>query len=170
MNRIFLYFFFTATLFIAGNVQAQTLNVPQNPRLEKETDYAAYTKDVIACVNWLEQTPVDKDPDTRRKATRFLMQWIQGSPAVTIAIQDYVAKFSEVSPEFLMMFMSGWTRYVLVQKDQDELAGNLAGVQSVLNLYAISKSIPRNEEMDKLVQLSKEGKLKGWLQQQLKAK
>jgi len=168
MNRILLCIFFATGFFIAGNAAAQTLNIPQNPKLEKESDYAAYNKDVIACINWLEQTPVDKDPETRREANRFLMQWIQGSPDVTITIHDYVAKFSEVSPEFLMMFMSGWARYVLEHKDQDELAGNMAGVQSVLKLYDISKNIPRNDDMDKLAKLSKEGRLKAWIQQQLK--
>jgi hypothetical protein len=170
MNRILLCLFFSISVFIAGYSHAQTLNVPQNPKLEKENDYAAYTKDVIACVDWLEKTPIDKDADTRRKANHFLMQWIQGSPDVTISIHDYVGKFSEASPEFLMMFMSGWTRYVLVQKDQDELAGNMAGVQAVLHLYEISKSIPRNADMDRLIKLSKEGKLKDWVQQQIKTK
>jgi len=168
MNRIILCFFFVLSCFIAADVTAQTLSIPQNPKLEKESDYAAYNKDVIACINWLEKTPVDKEPETRREANRFLMQWIQGTPDVSITIHDYVAKFSEVSPEFLMMFMSGWTRYVLERRDQDELAGNLAGVQAVLNLYGISKSIPRNGDMDKLVNLSKDGKLKAWVEQQLK--
>ena len=168
MNRIVLCFSLAVMLCFAGNGLAQTFNVPQNPKLEKESDYAAYAKDVIACVNWLEQTPLDKDAAKRDEANHFLMLWIQGSPDVTISIHDYVGKFAEINPEFLMAFMGGWTRYVLEKKDTDELAGNMAGVQSVLHLYEISSSVKRNDELDKLVKLSKEGKLKEWVQQRVK--
>ncbi len=47
-------------LLVNFQIRAQNFEVPEGFDPQKTTDYARYNKDIVSCVNWLENTPVDK--------------------------------------------------------------------------------------------------------------
>ena len=148
----------------------QTFRVPQNYSLVKKTDYAKYEKDVIACVDWLENTPVNKQREKRKEASRFLFMWVSGSPNVEITLSQKIPGFTK-NPDLVMIFLGGWTRFDLEHPDQskDEVAGNLAGIKNVIKVYQenLGKGIRKDRDVQKMIKLEKKGKLEEWVRKRV---
>lgn len=156
-----------------STARAQDWTPPANVKLEKAADYAAYEKDVLACIDWLERTPLDKS-DRRKAASAFLLQWVSGSPDVSIELREEVATFmkSPDAADLMVMFMGGWTRYALNDANggKDNFQGSLAGLKSTIKLYRDTGGCQKDKSMDELVKLEKSGKLEDWLRKQLAKK
>ncbi len=152
--------FFLFSFFICSvSVYAQTFDVPKDFDAKNVKDFRKYNKDVVNCVNWLENTPVDQDKLKRKDAATFLIEWISGSPDVSITISDKTVTFVE-SPDLLLCYMGGWTKYVIESGNYaDSVKGNLAGIKSVIKVYKANKSMKRDKEVDKLVALDARGEL-----------
>jgi len=55
------------------------------------------------------------------------MAWLTNSPKVTIEMDAKTVTFAKKNPELMMIFMGGWTRYVLQNGySKDMVQGNLA--------------------------------------------
>ena len=151
---------------------AQTWEVPKNYVLDKKEDYAKYEKDVINGSNWLETSPYNKEAAKRKEAGAFLLKWIMGSPNVTIELNANTLTFNDKNPDFLTLFMGGWTRFVLENpaSADDKVKGTLAGIKSVLKVYKAGNGVKKDKNVDKLVKLEADGKLEKWIEDQLKKK
>ncbi len=145
---------------------AQSFQVPQNYLLVNKTDYAKYEKDVIACVDWLETTPVNQQTEKRKEANRFLLRWVSGSPNVDIALSQKIPGFSK-NPDLMMIFLGAWTKFDIEHPDQpkDEVAGNIASIKSVIKVYRanLGKGIRKDRDVQKMIKLEKKGKLEEWV-------
>jgi hypothetical protein len=145
---------------------SQNFEVPQNYKLEKAEDYAPYENDVINCINWLRETPVITELDKRKEANTFLLQWMTGSPYVHLEIQESVVTFLSTSPELLLVFLGGWTKYAIETKDYDnKLDGSLAGIEAVIYFYNKNReSLPKDKDVEKYIKRQKKGKLRSFLE------
>ena len=65
-----------------------------------------------------------------------------------------VINLQSINNEFLFLFMSGWIKHVLLEKDHTYLNCNLAGLTSVLNYYKSGMGINKNEYLDELAFLA----------------
>jgi hypothetical protein len=150
----------------------QDFQVPKNYKLAKNEDFAKYEKDIIACVNWLETSPLNKEPEKRKEANAFLLSWITGSPTVSVGINANIVNFNENNPELLMIFMGGWTRSVLESKpqDNDQVKGNVAGLRSVIKVYKMGNGIVKDKKIEKLFKLEEGQELNKYVEEQLKKK
>lgn len=64
------------------------------------------------------------------------MQWISGSPTVSVAIEEYVSDLFRNDGALLIAFMGGWTRNALQNPGtKDKLALATAGIQDMLATY-----------------------------------
>ena len=148
----------------------QSFQVPQNYSLVKKTDYAKYEKDVIACVNWLETTPVNQQREKRKEANRFLLMWVTGSPDVDITLSRKIPGFSK-NPDLMMIFLGAWTKFDLEHPGQskDEVAENVAGIRSVIKVYQanLGIGIRKDKDVQKMIKLEKKGKLEEWVRKQV---
>ena len=153
-------------------VHAQEFNMPPDITKIKTEDCITYKKDVLLCINYLQQDPWTntRDKDKRMIANAFLIAWLSGCHEAGITLRPYVDQFSEVSSEFVALFMGGWAKYYYDTNDKNELACNLAGVKSVLDFYKSDKGVPKNAFMDKVVAIDKGGKLKKWVIAEMKKK
>jgi hypothetical protein len=62
----------TATLIlIIFSATAQEFEVPKDYSLKKKEDYTKYEKDIIACINWLEETPLNQQEQKRKAANKL---------------------------------------------------------------------------------------------------
>ncbi|UOQ74460.1 hypothetical protein [Hymenobacter cellulosilyticus] len=155
-------------LTCSGAALAQTYSVPTDYSFQAPADYARYDNQVIETVKWLEVTPQGKEAAQRQAANRFLLQWMTGTPAVSVQLQDYVGKLVGKEPDMLMLFMAGWSRYQLQHPDEkDAVVLNTEGLKTVLKGYQAG-GFKRNKQLETLVPLQEKGTLSDWVKGQLK--
>ncbi|PJJ59027.1 hypothetical protein [Hymenobacter chitinivorans] len=156
-------------LTYSGAAVAQTYSVPTDYSFQAPADYARYDNQVIETVKWLEATPLGKEAAQRQAANRFLIQWMTGTPAVSVQLQDYVGKLVGKEPDMLMMFMAGWSRYQLQHpEEKDAVVLNTEGLKTVLKAYQTG-GYKRNKQLESLVALNEKGTLAEWVKGQLKS-
>ena len=149
---------------------AQNFEVPKNYELKKAEDYAKYEKEIIDCVNWLENTPIDEERAKREEANVFLMVWMTGSPNVSIEINASILGSIDKNKELLLIFMGGWTKYAIENPiDQKDLIKcNMAGLKSVIKVYKMGNGVKKDKNIEKLAKLDESGGLEKWVKDQLK--
>ena len=163
--------FIVASLIVISHFAVgQSFTVPEDYTLKEVSDFTKYEKDVIDCVTWLENTPVDEQKSKRSEANKFLIQWASGSPNITISINSNIVNFSDKNPVLLVIFMGGWVKYALENPDykDDEVKCNLAGLRSVIKVYEKGNGMKKDRNVEKLIKLEKKGKLEEWVKQHLK--
>lgn len=119
---------------------------------------------VIATVNWLEQTPLDQEPDQRKLQNALLVGWITNSPTVTLTLDQKLMPFIKKNEQLLILFIGGYTRYCLQNNySKDEVQCNLAGIHSAMTVYKKGVAVKKDKEMEKLIVLEEKGELEGWV-------
>lgn len=163
MKATFLTLIFSAISFA---LFAQDFEVPKNYKLDKVEDYAPFESDVVKTIDWLMNTPVNEQLELRAEASAFLLKWIIGSPNVKIELKHEIATFMESSPDLLLIFMCGWTKYAIVSKDYDnKIEGNAAGIESVIVFYIKNRSVlSKDKNVEKYIKMKEKGTLKEYLQ------
>lgn len=155
-------FFFSVTTF------SQEFKIPENYKFEKKEDYRKYEADIINAIEYLENSKLNDNSEHRKKTNAFLLQYLTGSSDIKIMLRSYVMEFSEKNKDFLMIFMGGWAKYAINNEyDTDEFKGSLAGLKSVMKVYEMGEGIKKDRKVEKLIELSSEGKLEDWLKTQI---
>ena len=150
---------FALVLSFIPIISAQDFEVPKY-QLKKAEDFALYEQDVIGAVNWLMSTPVDVQPDKRKEINKFLVEWLSGSPNVSIELKGEIVTFMSPNAELLVIYMGGWAKYVLETKDTDKKSGTLNGLEYVIQFYQKNKEkLKRDKNVEKYITLKEKGKL-----------
>ena len=159
----------TSLVLTSVSAFAQAFELPHK-KLTTKDDYATYEQTVIESVNWLINTPAGQDPATRKSVNAFLIEWVSGSPTVTVEMNEKVVTFLD-SPDYLVLFLGGWSRYVLETQDNtNKVKGNLAGVEAVLAYYQQNRNVlGKNKALEKYVKLQEKGELEGYIASKIKA-
>ncbi len=161
--------FLTLMLIAPSLPTGQEFRVPKDYKLEKKSDYVKYEKDIVACVNYLENTPLNDKSALSAAAKVFLLKWITGTPTVTITVKSYINDITEKNPGLILIFFGGWARHAIQQpKKVTDLSGNLAGLESLLKVYRSGKGVKKDQKIEKLIKLQKRGELVAWLKEKIK--
>jgi hypothetical protein len=92
------------------------------------------------------------------------MAWITGSPDVTITVGKPLLKLVDKNKELLFTFMGGYAKYAIQHKDnKDQNLANAAAVRLLMQKYQMEPSHLRDKNIEKLIQLDKDGKLDAWV-------
>jgi len=152
--------FILSLLFFVITLSAQEFEVPKDYSFEKTEDYNNQRNNVIKAIDWLENTPINKETEKRKEVSTFLMQWLTGTPDVSISLNAEVITFMDCT-DCLMVFMGSWAKYALENKDyKNELKGSIAGIESVIKLYKNNKNaIGKYKAIEKYMKLQEKGKL-----------
>lgn len=144
---------------------SQDFEVPTNFQPKNDSDYAKYESDVLKCIQWLTQTPANEQTDKQKEANAFLLKWMTGTSTVHIEVKQEIVTFID-SPELLMIFMGGWTKYTLETKDADNKVNcSLAGVEAVIEYYTKNKGVlSKNKAVEKYIKMKEKGTLKEYIQ------
>jgi hypothetical protein len=152
-----------------GQAIAQEFEVPKIEEFKSEDDFARFEKDIIACANWLEATPLNQEKEKRTAANAFMIKWVSGSSTVTIGIDEVVGKLADKNEELLVLFIGGWTRYVLQNNySKDGKKGYLEGLKSVIAVYKKGVAIKEDKDVEKMVKLFDAGELEEWVNKHVK--
>lgn len=143
------------------HAQPQTTDsvLPKSVIIDQRLAYDKYTQYLIPSINWLQQTPLTKDPAERKRLDNFLMAWIQKNNTITVTLPEYLVKFQNASNEMYFLYFAGWIKYALQTKDPDRTSCFLAGVRSVIDYYGNNNGVKQNDYMDHLLELERHGKL-----------
>jgi hypothetical protein len=156
-------------MLIGHILKAQTFNAPALEIHEKK-DYAKYDNDIIACVNWLENTPLDQEPEKRTEANAFLIKWLSGTPDVAVSLNsEIVTKYTDKNPQLLVLFLGGWSRYALQNNySRDQLKGYYYGFKTMVLVYRKGIAIKEEKALEHLVKVDDDGKLEDWIKDNIK--
>ncbi len=170
MKKVLLSCLVALSVLTGTAVKAQEFELPKNWEARIEEDYAAYEKDIIACANWLENAPLDKDEKKRTKANSFLMKWLTGTSSIRIDLNaDLVVGYCEKNNGFLFIFLGGWARFALENSyNKDQHAGYYEGYKSLINAYKKGSGVVKDAGVDKLVELFNKGELQNWIKEKVK--
>lgn len=150
---------------------AQEYTIPNDVKLEAAQDYVNSETDILNCINWLENTPMNQDSEKRKMANAFLLRWATGTPTVTIEMQAFQLDLSKKNADLIMNFMGGWIKHAIEnpsEKDNTQ-ASNLAGIKSLIKVYAANKAhgMKKDKRIEKLLKLD-ESELQNWVAKKLK--
>jgi len=151
------------------SLHAQEFNVPKNYTLKSPTDYAKYEADIIQCVNWLFNTPLNEQDQKRKEANQFFMLWLTGAPNVSIDIKQEIVTFMEPNADLLMIFMGGWVKYALENKDyKNKFQGNLKGIEGVIEFYQKNINfLKKDKNVEKYIKMKEKGTLEDYITKNL---
>lgn len=141
----------------------QEYSVPKDYAFESKEDYTRYQQAVLDGIDWLIETPVAEEPAKRKEINAFVLEWLTGSPTVTIELSEDIVTFMDC-PDCLMIFMGGWTKYTLEQEDKNKIQGNLAGIKTLIRFYENNKTeLGRSSAIEKYSKLLKKDKLEDYI-------
>lgn len=128
-------------------------------------NYKILEPQLLADINWLDNTPLSQDLEVRNDKNRFVLMWMTGAPYIDIKIDNRVVNFVGGEPWLLMHYMMGWTEYFLKNNySQNEIQLYIAGVKNVVDFYNKNKhSLLKNKEVEEYVKLEKKGKLEEYI-------
>lgn len=152
-------------------LHSQEFEVPKNYSFVTAEDYVKYQPDILRCIDFLEEAPLDENPSKRKEANAFLLKWLVGSPNVNVDLHPYVTDFSQKNKDFLAIFMGGWTRLALQQPDSaTKIRCHLAGVRSVIGVYKKGRGVIEDSKVEDLMERQEDGELEDWLNKQISKK
>lgn len=132
-------------LFLSYSIAAQTnkpkFSVPTEYSLVDSIDYKKYEPQVLEAIDWYLWRSLAFDKNERSQVKEFFMKWIAGSPTVTVAIDGNVVSFMNTSPELLMPFLMGWTKYSLDNNySKNNIKCCIAAIRATTKFYDDNRS------------------------------
>jgi hypothetical protein len=126
---------------------------------------------LLNTINWLENTPLDQEPDKRKLLYATFIGWVTNSPTVTIEVNSKISPMSKKNRDFLIIFKGGWVKYSLQNNySNDALQCNLAGIKSVIKVYQAGNGVKKDKDIEKLVDMDSKNELESWISSQLGSK
>ncbi|MES2543907.1 MAG: hypothetical protein V4548_03410 [Bacteroidota bacterium] len=147
------------------NASAQIkFEAPNNLELKTASDFTKYEKDIVQAEKWLEETDLNKEIDKRKEINGFVLQWISGSPTVSVEINDALGKIYGENNQLLALYLASYARNYIELKDKaTNLTAAKAGILSMINVYKKGIDVIKSSEMDKVIKLEKENKLDAYI-------
>lgn len=156
--------FITIISLCLSTAASAQLKIPDYRKFDKSTNYAAYEKDILNCITFLENTPLQKDRDSlTTEANMFLLAWLSGSPKVVITLSSYTTKICATDNQLLAIFLGGAARYQILSKDTSEIPTQVAAIQAIIKYYKGDNGAAPNDFIDSLVEINKQDQLATWL-------
>lgn len=138
--------------FLSISLNAQTkFEIPENLSLKTNSDYAKYNNDVVNAAKWLEETDLDKETAKRKQVNAFIIQWVSGTPDISVDITERLTKLYGENTELMVLYLASYSRNYIENKDATKFTAMKAGLISIINVYKKGTDIVKNKEMNKAV-------------------
>lgn len=157
----------SALIFLTSAI-GQAFKVPDHYSFESIDSYHKYDKDIINCVNWLEKVAPTDVSNNAKRAARFLMEWEIGCPYVQFVQNARIEAFLNDCPEYRVYYVGGWVRYSLQNDGKaSKMMCTYAGMKTVLKVYKENRAQKRDANLDELLKLDEQSKLRMWVQEKM---
>ena len=166
LNQFFALFIFA---IIGNDLSGQSFEVPKNYQFKEAADYTKYERDIIQATTWLIATPLNEQSDKRKEVSAFVVQWINGSPTVSVEINPTIMDFEKKNNGMMTLYMASSAKYVLENNySKDMRAKHKAALSDMVTVYKTGIGIKKDKKMEKLIKSVEEGKIDEWLDDNLK--
>lgn len=155
---------------IAKGQPGQCPKIPESYKWETPEDYMKDRELVKKTLKWLCVTPYSEDIRMRALANAFVLEWLAGTPELTLNVKSEILGFPDEHPQLLLTFIHSMALYVLNHpKEQDEIKKYEAGIQTVVDLSMKSKELSKLAKVKEFEKMIRRSKLKKYLQESLKS-
>lgn len=168
MKQVLFIFALFCLVQIHNPVFSQDFEVPKNYSFNTLDDYSRYEPEILKCINYIENSPLDDFSDRRKNINAFFVKWLSGTPNVSISINPYAMDLVEKNEYFLLIFLCGWVKYSISNSyDNDEIKCNLAGLENIIKVYKKGKGVKKDIKVEKVVKIKETSNLENWIMEQL---
>ncbi len=151
-------------LFLVNSTFAQGFRVPANYAFDSKDSYHKYDKDIIRFANWLEKVAPGDEEGNVKRGGRFFGEWLSGCSYVQFRSNVRIDGMMSESRQYMLYYEAGWVRYALKnQPKPDKQQCAYAGLKMVLKVYAENRGQKKDANLDELLKLEDDGKLKSWV-------
>lgn len=165
---ILLYIFLVSSVAFAQTNTTPKYTVPDDYEFLLPEDYDKYQPQILEAIDWYLWRSMGMDSYKREKAATFFMQWIAGSPTVSIEIDTNITEFMDTNPQLLLPFTMGATKYVINHTDADKIKTNVAAIQTIIDYYHKNRAfMDKDNLIEKYENLLKKKKLEAYISKNL---
>jgi hypothetical protein len=169
MPRLLQYGIWFFALLISLNSGAQ--KCPEMKNSEGWADASAYAKDrenVKECLRWLCKSAYGADIKCRSEVNVYVLQWLAGTPEITVELKsEYIPQTEVYQEEIMYSMLHGMAYYLLDHKDEkDELKLHMKGLEVVAKLAEQSEELSKDKNIKALLRAYRKGKLMEYAKQQ----
>ncbi len=136
-------------------------------RLQVKEDYnAAANRAAWQAAAYLLTHPIDKEDKLRGSATRYVIEWMTGSPDYSFTIDAKAMRFAKDNDDWMALFLAGMVYYA-VSNNAPKADPKLVTLEACKQVVAYAKNpeyrIRPNAEFKKMIKAADEGKLSEYL-------
>ena len=165
-------FLFTLPVFVllTSVAFAQEFEPPKKlPSSKKE--FVKSEPDFINAAKWLENTAIDTTTNKRFKVNAWVMAWVTNSPTVTVDVDASIINLFEKNSHLMLVWIAGYAKYSIENSySTDKVQCNVAGIKAAIHCYNLGGQITNDENLNKVIDADKNGKLEDWVKDALKSK
>ena len=143
--------FFSGALMADRVVGQAKFELPKNIELKTKEDYTKYQGTVVGAEKWMEETDLDQQTEKRQAINQFIVQWVAGSPTVTISLDESLAQLTEKNPDLLALYLASYSKYIIEHKnDPSNFNAARAALTSISKVYRKGINVYRNKRLEGL--------------------
>lgn len=154
-------------------VSVELLSQNGRPVLPKEYNRSTaedFRKDqdlVEKCLVWLCKTPINEDVAYRSEVNYFVMEWLAGSPQITVDVKTKYAPFVNDYPELMFSMIHGMALYALRHKaPYEEEKIHFKGLEVVCDMIETSEKLSQERELRRFLKAKKRDRLKDYIEKE----
>ena len=105
----------TLVVIVPASLHAQEPLIPQNFLQTAPEAYYHYEPNVLECVEWLTETPLEADSFDRRTIGKFIDTWLRETPSIRISLDPTLTAFLDDAKYFeeqMTVYTGGATRAI----------------------------------------------------------
>lgn len=144
--------FLVTGIVSTGRAQDYEVPVPEDYEFKDAEDYRKYEKDILECSRFILTSSPLEGGQTWNDASAWLLKWIAGSPDYTLTIRPEIFNYiHKKNYNLLIYFMAGWIENSLANKVDDQMEGNIAGMNAMVGAYKDFDIWKKDKKMEKLI-------------------
>jgi hypothetical protein len=138
--------------------------VPENYLLKKAEHYEEYKPVLLQVTKWFLDTPRDKEPNKRIKAAKFIIDYANGCPDLTIMLDKRFLNTHPSNSDILVVFMAAYMSNAYENDEESDFKNNYAAVNACLKYYKKNRdNYIKDKNLEKLTKMKDKGKLKDYV-------
>lgn len=157
------YLILTLLLYFSFSGFGQDFFYLEEIRLKKKTDFIENKSEVIKAVDYLMNTPVNEKNFDRKACTRFIIDYAQKSPFITMTLSSSLTKVYKGNPDILQMYMGLWLKSALNNENKPDRFHEEYIYKNLSEYCAEGNGIVKTEIIKSLIAAGEEDDIVNWI-------
>lgn len=166
MKKLTLLF---SAIVLALSVAAQNVPNYEAYKINKDEDFTPEVDNVaLQAATYILATPIDSKNINRLKSSRFLIEWMSGTPKYSFGIDQTALKFSKKDPELMILYMAGMVKFCLEHSSDanDQTKVKLNALKHIIAYVKRAENkIKINSDIKKLLDAENKGQLEVYIKE-----